>query len=247
MSQTTISIAAELRDRAGKGMARATRREGRVPAVLYGNKQPPVLLALDAKNIEIISRKAGFFTRLFDIKVGTQTHKALARDVQRDVVKEHLLHVDFLRVDEKTRIHLEVPVKFVNSEKAPGIKRGGVLNVVTHSIDVSCMAGNIPDYLVFDLTGLEINDSIHLSSLKLPEGVVLVDKEDFTVATIAAPSAIRSEMRDKAAADAAPAAEAAAAPAAAAPAAGAKGAAAPAAGAKGAAAPAAAKAPAKKG
>lgn len=247
MSQTT-TITAELRDRAGKGTARATRRAGQIPAVIYGGKQPPVLLAINAKELEALSRKPGFFTHLFEIKTGTATIQALARDAQRHPISEFLEHVDFLRVDPKTRIHVAIPVKFINSDKAPGIKRGGVLNIVMHRIDMLVNASAIPESLPIDLTGLEINDSIHSASIQLPAGTSLVSKEEFTIATIAAPSAIRSEMRDKADAPVAEVAAVAAAPAAgakaAAPAAGAK-AAAPAAGAKAPAA-GAAKAPAAK-
>lgn len=239
MSQTT-TITAELRDRAGKGTARATRRAGQIPAVIYGGKQPPVLLAINAKELEALSRKPGFFTHLFEIKTGKATIQALARDAQRHPISEFLEHVDFLRVDPKTKIHVAIPVKFVNADKAPGIKRGGVLNIVMHKIDMLVNASAIPESLLIDLSGLEINDSIHSTSIQLPAGTSLVSKEEFTVATIAAPSAIRSEMRDKADA---PVAEATAAVAAAAPAAGAK-AAAPAAGAKAAAPAAGAKAPA---
>lgn len=227
---TTIN--ATLRDRAGKGTARATRRAGNIPVVVYGNKQAPVMLAVNGKELETLSRKAGFFTQLFEVKAGKDSWQALARDAQRDPVSEALLHVDFMRIDPKTRIKVGIPVKFVNSDKAPGIKRGGVLNIVAHEIDLWVSAMKIPHSIDIDLTGLEINDSIHSATLVLPEGTEVAHKEEFTVATIAAPSAIRSEMKEKADADkaaaAAPAADAAAAGAAA-PAA---GAAAPAAGAK---------------
>lgn len=210
MTQTTII--AELRDRAGKGTARATRRAGNVPAVLYGNKEEPVLLAVNHKDLEALSRKSGFFTKLFELKAGKNTWQALARDAQRDPVTEQLIHVDFLRIDPKTRIRVAVPVRFINTEKSPGMKRGGALNVVLHTLNLWVAATKIPTSIDIDLTGLEINDSIHSSSLVLPEGTELAHHDDdFTVATIAAPSAIRSEMRDKAGAAAAPAADAAAA------------------------------------
>ncbi len=222
---TTIN--ATLRAQAGKGTARATRRAGNVPVVIYGNKQEPVMLAVNTKEMEAISRKAGFFTQLFEVKAGKDTWQALARDAQRDPVTEALLHVDFMRVDPKTRIKVEVPVKFINSDKAPGIKRGGVLNIVMHEIELWVAATKIPSHLPIDLTGLEINDSVHSATLALPEGAELVAKEEFTVVTIAAPSAIRSEMKEqadaaKAAAAAGAAPAAAAADAKAAPAAGAK-------------------------
>ena len=212
MSQTVIN--ATLRDRAGKGTARATRRAGNVPVVIYGNKQEPVMLAVNAKEMEALSRKPGFFTNLFEVKSGKDSWQVLPRDAQRDPVSESLLHVDFMRVDPKARTKVEVPVKFANSDKSPGIKRGGVLNIVMHEIELWCPAIKIPHAVVIDLTGLEINDSIHSATLTLPEGTELAHKEEFTVATIAAPSAVRSEMRDKADAAAAPAAAAAAAPAA---------------------------------
>ncbi len=209
---TTIN--ATLRDRAGKGTARATRRAGNVPVVVYGNKQDPIMLAVNTKEIEALSRKAGFFTQLFEVKAGKDSWQALARDAQRDPVTEALLHVDFMRVDPKTRIKVGIPVKFINGDKAPGIKRGGVLNIVTHEIDLWVSAVKIPHSIDIDLTGLEINDSIHSATLSLPEGTEIAHKEEFTVATIAAPSAIRSEMKEQAdaakAAAAAPAAEAAA-------------------------------------
>lgn len=235
---TTIN--ATLRERAGKGTARATRRAGNVPVVIYGNKQEPVMLSVNTKEMEAISRKPGFFTQLFEVKAGKDSWQALARDAQRHPVTEALEHVDFMRVDPKTRIKVGVPVKFINGDKAPGIKRGGVLNIVMHEIEVWCPAVKIPSSLPIDLTGLEINDSIHSSTLALPEGAELAHKEDFTVATIAAPSAIRSEMKEKADAAAQAAAPAADAAAAAPAAAGDAKAAAPAADAK-AAAPAAKK------
>lgn len=208
---TTIN--ATLRDRAGKGTARATRRAGNVPVVIYGNKQEPVMLAVNTKEMEAISRKAGFFTQLFEVKAGKDSWQALARDAQRDPVTEALLHVDFMRVDPKTRIKVDVPVKFVNSDKAPGIKRGGVLNIVLHEIELWVAATKIPSHIAIDLTGLEINDSVHSATLALPEGAEIVAKEEFTIVTIAAPSAIRSEMKEKADAEKAAAAAPAAAPA----------------------------------
>lgn len=216
----SIKLAAELRDRAGKGTARATRRANKIPAVLYGNKQAPVLLAVDAKEVELLSRKRGFFTHLFEITVDGKTHKALARDAQRHPVTERLEHVDFLRVDAKSRLTVAVPVQFINSDKSPGIKRGGVLNVVAHTLHLHVSAGQIPESVEIDLSGLEINDSVHTEGLALPKGTELVEKTGFTIATIAAPSAVRSEMAEQAAAaaTAAPAAAAPAAKAAAAPA-----------------------------
>ncbi len=236
MTQVT-TLAAGMRDKAGKGAGRATRRMGQVPAVIYGDKQPPVMIAIEEKIIAKQVDKAGFFTHLYDIELGGKKHRVLPRDVQYDPVTDRALHVDFMRVSASTKLRVHVPVAFLYPEKSPGMKRGGTLNVVHHEIEVFCSPDRIPERFEISLEGLNINDAIHLSSLKLPEGVKLTTHEkDFTIATIAVPSAVRSENEAASSAAAAPAADAAAAPAAGA-------AAAPAAGAKAAAAPAAAKAP----
>jgi large subunit ribosomal protein L25 len=250
-----LTIAAQPRERAGKGAARATRRAGRVPAVIYGEKQPPQLIDLDPKELGIQIQKAGqsFFTRVFDVQVSGKTIRALPRDVQLHPVSDNPEHVDFMRVGEHTRIRVSIPVEFVNKDKSPGIKRGGVLNVVRHAIEVYCTVDNIPQIITVDLDGLDIGDSVHISAVKLPEGVKpTITTRDFTVAAVAAPSVLKSAEEEAAEAAAKAAAAATAAPGEAGAAAPAAGAAAPAAaGAKGAApaaAPAAAggKAPAKK-
>jgi len=193
--------------------------------------------------------KAGFMTRLFDLEIDGKKFRVLPRDVQYDPLSDRPLHIDFLRVSAHTRVRVEVPVSFLNQEKSPGIKRGGTLNIVHHAIEVICAPDKIPTHFDVSLEGLQINDAVHLSALTLPEGVKLTTREkDFTIATIAVPSAIRSENEEAAAkaaaAAAAPvAAEGAPTEGAAAPAAGAAPGAAPAAGAAapaaGAAAPAA--------
>jgi large subunit ribosomal protein L25 len=247
-------IAAQPRERAGKGAARAVRRSGRVPGVIYGEQAPPELIDLDPKILEIEIKKPGFFTRLFDVEVGGKVQRALARDVQFHPVTDWAEHVDFMRVGDKTRIRIGIPVKFANQDKSPGLKRGGVLNVVRHTIEVYCRVDNIPQAFIIDLDGLDIGDSIHISAVKLPEGVKpTITSRDFTIAAVAAPSVLKTAEEEAAEAAAAAAAAtpvegAAAAPGAApgaAPAAGAPAAGAPAAAggaaAKGAAAPAAAK------
>jgi large subunit ribosomal protein L25 len=240
-----VKIAAQPRERAGKGAARAIRRAGRVPAVIYGEKQPPQLIDLDPKELMVQIQRAGqsFFTRVFDVEVNGKTIRTLPRDVQLHPVTDRPEHVDFMRVGEHTRIRVSIPVEFINKDKSPGLKRGGVLNVVRHSIEVYCTVDHIPQIITVDLEGLDIGDSVHISKVKLPEGVTpTITTRDFTVAAVAAPSVLKSPEEEAAEA----AAKAAAAPAAeaAAPAA---GAAAPAAaGAKGAAPAAGGKAPAKK-
>ena len=241
------SIRAEARDRAGKGAARATRRTGRVPAVIYGDKKEPTLISLDPKELDRLVHKKAFFATLLDVEINGTKHRVLPRDVQFDPVFDKTLHADFQRVNKDSKIHVNVPVVVKNETQAPGIKRGGVLNLVRHEIEFLCSPDNIPQQVVVDIAGLDIGGSIHISQVELPQGATPTSREaNFTVVTIGAPSGLKAEM--EAAAQAA--AAAAAAPAAGAPGAPAAGAAAgaPAAGgaapAAGAAAGGAAKAPA---
>jgi large subunit ribosomal protein L25 len=200
----TIALSAERRDRAGKGAARATRREGRVPAVIYGDGKEPVLISLEPRSFLKVVQREGFFARLLDITIDGETHRTLPRDVQLHPVSEQPLHADFMRVSAKMRLTVAVPVHFVNQERAPGLKRGGILNVVRHALDLVCSADNIPDHVAVDLDGYDIGDSIHISKVALPEGTrSSISDRDFTIATIAAPSAVRDEAREAAAAAAA--------------------------------------------
>lgn len=226
-----ITLAAEVRERAGKGTSHALRRQDRIPAVIYGDKQAPITISMETTLLSRQLERSGFFTHLFDIEIGGKKHRVLPRDVQYHPLNDRPIHVDFLRVSASTKVRVGVPVVFTNSEKSPGIKRGGTLNVVHHAIEVMCAPDSIPAKFEVSLEGLQINDAIHLSAIKLPEGVKLTTHEkDFTIATIAVPSAVRSEKDDAAATPAEGAV------------AGAEGAAAPAAGAKAPAAAAGAKA-----
>ena len=185
MSEATV-LAAEARERAGKGVARQTRRAGKIPAVIYGNKEKPVTIALDRLKFDRVLRTPGFFTHLFDIKVGDASYHVLPRDVQFDPVTDIPIHVDFLRVTKEARVTVAVPVEFVNAEKSPGLKRGGMLNIVRHEIEVVAGAEEIPEHITVDLEGYDLGDSIHISSVKLPAGVTpTITDRDFTVATIA--------------------------------------------------------------
>ncbi len=224
------TIAAEARSRAGKGTARATRLTGRVPGVIYGEKQTPELISVEARDLLKEMQKGSFFSRLFTVAVGGKTERVLARDVQLHPVTDRPIHVDFQRIGKDSKIRIFIPVQFLDQEKSPGLKKGGVLNIVRHEVEFFVQPDNIPETISISLEGMDIGHSIHISAFKLPAGVKAVINRDFTVATVAAPT--KEE-------EAAPKAEAAAA----APAAGAK-AAAPAAGAK--AAPAAAAKPAAK-
>ena len=203
------TLAAEPREQGGKGTARAARRAGRIPAVIYGNKEEPVMVTLERRVLEHELHKGGFFTQLVDLDVGGTKHRVLPRDAQYHPVTDRPLHVDFLRFSADRKITVEVPVNFLNEEEAPGIRVGGVLNIVRHEVEVSCTADRIPEHFDVDLTGLEIGDSIHAHSLSLPDGVELtITDRDFTIATIAAPTVMPTEEEEEEAAQAEAAAEA---------------------------------------
>lgn len=191
---TIKQIAAHRRESAGKGAARAVRREGRVPAVIYGSGQPPVSISLDFIAANRLIYAGRFLTTLFEIDVQGEKIRAIPRDYQLDPVKDHPVHIDFLRLGEGARVRVEVPVHFINHESAPGLKRGGALNIVAHTIGIQVPAELIPEFLTVDLAGLDINDSVHFSQIKLPEGARSTSVEkDFTVATISAPSGFKDE------------------------------------------------------
>lgn len=189
-----IDLNATARDRAGKGAARATRREGRVPAVIYGDKKPPEPISVSRHEIDQLLKTGHFSTTLFSIDVdGTKT-RVIPRDVQLDPVRDFPIHVDFLRLGKGARIAVEVQVNFVNEDDSPGLTRGGVLNVVRYAVELDCPADAIPDALEADLTGLDLGDSLHISSIALPEGVKpTITDRDFTVATIASPAGLTAE------------------------------------------------------
>ncbi|MEZ5895127.1 MAG: 50S ribosomal protein L25/general stress protein Ctc [Parvularculaceae bacterium] len=195
MAETDVFYC-EVRERTGSGGAREARREGWVPGVLYGGDAGPVAIRLRAKEVSLAHFAGRMRSHLAKIDVPGQDYlqPVIAREVQVDPVKDTPIHVDMLRVDENTRIDVEIQVRFHNEEASPGLKRGGVLNIVRHGVEVYAPATAIPEVLDVDLTGLDIGDSIHISAIKLPEGVTpVVADRDFTIATIAAPSALRSE------------------------------------------------------
>jgi large subunit ribosomal protein L25 len=241
MAQQSTAMKATVRARAGKGAARQARREGKVPAVIYGDNQPPQTINLVYNDLWKQYLKGHFTSTVFDLDVDGKHNRVIPRDIQVDPVRDLPIHVDFLRVGKDGLIRVGVPVKFTNELLSPGLKRGGVLNVVRHEVEVTCPYDKIPAFFEIDMTGLEIGRSVHVSAITMPEGITPVIKNrDFTIATIA--GAVKQD--EAAATPTAAAAPAAAAGAkAAAPAAGAK-AAAPAAGGK--AAPAAAAPAAKK-
>ena len=249
---TVKELKATARPAGGKGAARAERRAGRVPGVIYGNNQAPVTISVDDADLRQRILAGRFLTTIYDIDLEGKKHRVIPRDFHLDPVRDFPIHVDFMRLGEGATIQVSVPLHIQNADTAPGVKRGGTVNIVTHTIDLECSVDNIPQYVDADVSGLEISYSLHLSDIKLPSGVKSLSREDVTLVTIVPPSGYAEEQKAAAAAAAAAGTPAAGAPAApgAAPAAGAAAAtaapaapgAAPAAGAK---APAAgAKAPA---
>jgi len=207
-----MKLAAVVRERAGKGASRAVRLTGRVPAVIYGNKMAPITIHIPEKELTRQLHTGHFMNSVIEIEIDGKVERTLPRDVQFHPVSDRPIHVDFLRLAANAVIDVAVPVHFVDEEKSPGIKRGGILNIVRHEIELSCPSTAIPDEIKISLAGLDIGDSVHISAVKLPEGVTsVIDDRDFTIATVVAPSSLQSE---DAAADEATAAAAAAASAA---------------------------------
>lgn len=180
-----IAIKAKSRDRVGKGAARELRREGRVPGVIYGDKQAPESITVDFTELARTVNRGNFLSTVVELDVDGAKIRAIPRDLQVDPVRDFPVHVDFLRLAKGARIAVDVPVRFLNDTASPGLKRGGVLNIVRHAIELYCPAEEIPPFIEVDLTGLEIGDSVHISAIRLPEGATPVIKRDFTVVTIA--------------------------------------------------------------
>ncbi|MVA99490.1 50S ribosomal protein L25/general stress protein Ctc [Nitratireductor sp. CAU 1489] len=190
----SYELTAEARERVGKGSAREIRRNGKIPAVIYGEKQPPLPITLPYKEVHLRITSGGFMTTIATINVDGKKIQVLPKDYQLDPVRDFTMHVDFLRVGKGTIVTVNIPVHFENEDESPGIRRGGVLNIVRHDIEFTCPANAIPDAITVDLTGLELGDSVHISAVKLPEGVKpTITDRDFTIATIAAPAGLKSE------------------------------------------------------
>jgi large subunit ribosomal protein L25 len=253
---TVKELKATARPKSGKGAARAERRAGRVPGVIYGNNQPPVTISVDDADLRQRILAGRFLTTIYDIDLEGRKHRVIPRDFHLDPVKDFPIHVDLMRLGEGATIRISVPLHVERADASPGVKRGGTVNIVTHAIELECSVDNIPQFVDADVSGLEIGYSLHLSDIKLPAGVKSLMREDATLVTIVPPSGYAEEQKAAAAAAAAAALAGAVAAPGAAPAAGAAApapgtapAAAPAAPAAGAAAPAAAaaKAPAAGG
>jgi large subunit ribosomal protein L25 len=194
-----LTLPAELRERAGKGASRALRRDGRVPAVVYGGNEDPLAIHVEAKELVRQLGSGHFMNSIVMIEVGGKTVRALPKDVALHPVSDRPLHADFLRLAKDAKIHVEVPVVFVNEDESPGLKKGGVLNVVRHELELVCESDKIPDDIQIDVTGLDIGDSIHINQVVLPAGSVsAITDRDFTIATVIAPSGMRSDVAGEA-------------------------------------------------
>ena len=200
---------ATVRPKGGKGAARNARRSGRVPGVIYGNNEPPMMVLIEHDELKKRIYQGRFLTTLYELDVDGNKHRVIPRDFQLDVLKDLPMHVDFLRVAEGAKIRVHIPVHVLNTDQSPGVKRGGAVNVVTHSVEVECPADAIPDSIDVDIAGLEISHSKHLNDVTLPANLRVIGRADMTLVTVVPPSGYAEEL--KAAADAAAAAAAAAA------------------------------------
>jgi large subunit ribosomal protein L25 len=183
----SYELKAEARAIAGKGSARAIRRNGRVPAVIYGDKQAPVSISLDYKEIFYKIHGGGFLHTVATIDVDGTKYRVLPKDYQLDPVRDFPTHVDFLRVSANSLIKVEIPVHFINQETSVGLKRGGILNIVRHEVEFMCPVDAIPDFIEVDLAKVDIGNSVHISAVKVPAGLKPTIDRDFTIATIVSP------------------------------------------------------------
>ena len=193
MTEVT-QIEAKKRDLVGTGISRELRGKKMIPCIIYGEKKDPVPIQVDEKKLRVQISDAGFFSKQCEIKVEESIYKVLPKDIQLHPVSEKILHVDFLRVGQNTTVTLFVPVKFINENSCEGLKQGGVLNIVRHEVEIKTLVSKIPEFLEANLDGLEIGDSIHISSIKLEQGVSpTITDRDFTIATVAPPTVMKVE------------------------------------------------------
>jgi large subunit ribosomal protein L25 len=194
-----LTLSAETRERAGKGASRDLRRQNRIPAVIYGNKQEPVTIHVEEKALVKLLMTGHFMNSVVELDLDGKKQITLPKDVAFHPVTDRPLHVDFLRINKDAKVEVNVPVVFINEEKSPGLKRGGVLNVVRHELELVCEANKIPDEIEVDVTGFDVGDAIHISAVTLPAGSESkITDRDFTIATIVAPSALKSSDGDTA-------------------------------------------------
>lgn len=191
----SIELKASVRDRVGKGSARKLRREGLVPAVIYGDKKPPLPVAIPYKQAFTRLHAGGFMTSVFTLDIDGEKHRVIPKDYQLSPVRDFLEHVDFLRVSKNTTVTVDIPVVFLNEEICPGLKSGGALNIVRYTVEVNCRADAIPENFEVDLAAVEMGESVHISAVTLPDGVEpTIRDRDFTIATIASPAGVSEEV-----------------------------------------------------
>ncbi|KPQ31500.1 MAG: LSU ribosomal protein L25 RplY [Porphyrobacter sp. HL-46] len=187
-----LTLPAEARERAGKGASRALRRDGRTPAVIYGGKEEPTMIHVEQKELVKQLMTGHFMNSIVNIEIGGKTIRTLPKDVAFHPVTDRPTHADFLRLTGDSKVEVQVPVVFINEEKSPGLKKGGVLNIVRHELDLICPNAEIPEEIQIDVTGKDVGDAIHISEVTLPKGVEsAITDRDFTIATLVAPSALK--------------------------------------------------------
>ena len=193
-----LQLQAQERTSAGTGEARALRRQGMVPGIIYGDNKEPQMVAVDYKALNLECHTLAFYSQVITLEIGKKKQEVIAKDVQLHPVTDTPLHIDFQRVNKDSKIHVSVAVTYDNEDKAPGIKRGGTLNIIIHTLEIVCPPHSIPENLVVDLTGLEMGTSVHLDALKLPAGAKAAHPErDHVLATIVAPSGVAEEEEKK--------------------------------------------------
>lgn len=194
-----VALKAEEREGTGTGVARALRRVGKIPGIIYGGEKNPQPFAIDLKAVSMEINKAGFFSRVYTVEMAKEKIQVIARDIQYHPVTDIPLHIDFQRINKDSKIHVFVPVEYINEDKSPGLKVGGMLNVIIHNLEVVCPADAIPNKITVDLTGVNINQSIHLESVALPKGVKAANStRDYTMVTIVAPTSDKAEEKPSA-------------------------------------------------
>ncbi len=192
MAEATLAVTA--RDRAGKGAARAERRAGRIPAVIYGGKADPAIISVEPRDLQREMTAGRLFSTVYTLDVGGKNERVLPRDIQYHPVTDRAQHIDFLRVTSNTKLAVEVACNFIKEDDSPGLRRGGVLNVVRYAIELICRVDQIPNQIDIDLSGLEIGEGVHISMVTLPDGVEpTITDRDFTIATVAAPTVVAEE------------------------------------------------------
>lgn len=190
----SYELAGTRRERVGKGAARALRREAMLPAVIYGDKKDPIALALPYKETSLLIHGGSFMTTVGTINIEGEKHQVIARDYQLDPIRDFPMHIDFLRVSKGATLTVNIPVHFENEETCPGLKVGGVLNVVRHEVELNCPANAIPEFLTLDLATAELGDTLNISAIDLPKGAEpTITDRDFVIATIASPAGLKSE------------------------------------------------------